>query len=357
MPIPLPYVPDPDRYDGRMPYRHVGNSGLQLPIISLGVWQNFGNDTPFERQEQILRRAFDLGITHFDLANNYGPPSGTAEENFGRHLRRSFAGLRHQLVISTKAGYDMWPGPYGQGGSRKYLLDSLDESLARMGLDHVDIFYSHRFDPDTPMEETMGALDYAVRSGRARYIGISSYSAPRTREALAILRSLGTPCLIHQPSYSLFNRWIEQPYQREGATAPGERLIDVLADEHLGCIAFSPMAQGLLTDKYLNGIPAGSRAALRPSWRDSMLTPANLERIRGLGRIAEQRGQTLAQMAVAWVLRQPVVTSALVGASSVAQLENTVGALEHLDFTPAELASIDELAQEGDVNIWPSSYM
>ncbi len=361
MPISTPFTPDPGRYDGRMPYRHVGRWGLQLPAISLGLWQNFGDHIPFERQEKILRRAFDLGITHFDLANNYGPPAGAAEANFGRHMRRSFAGLRHELVISTKAGYDMWPGPYGQGGSRKYLLDSLDDSLRRMRLDHVDIFYSHRFDPTTPLEETMGALDQAVRSGRARYVGISSYSSPRTREALAILRGLGTPCVIHQPSYSLLNRWIEQPFagdEADGAPAgEGEALLDVIQEEGLGCIVFSPLAQGLLTDKYLNGVPDHSRASWAPSWRGSMLTEDNLDRVRSLNAIAAERGQTLAQMAVAWVLRQPAVTSALVGASSVEQLEDTVGALSNLDFDADTLSRIDRYAQDGDVNIWPSSFV
>jgi L-glyceraldehyde 3-phosphate reductase len=355
MPTQLPYVPDADRYDGRMPYRRVGRSGLVLPAISLGLWQNFGDDVPFDRQEAILRRAFDLGITHFDLANNYGPPYGAAEANFGRHLKRSFAGLRHQLVISSKAGYDMWPGPYGDGGSRKYLLDSLDESLERMGLDYVDIFYSHRFDQNTPIEETMGALDYAVRSGRARYIGISSYASPRTREAVTILRELGTPLLIHQPSYSMINRWIEEPYDDDGA--PGERLVDVLADEGVGCVVFSPLAQGLLTNKYLNGVPADSRAALRDSWSASMLSDENLARVRGLNAIAAERGQTLAQMAIAWVLRLPVVTSALVGASSVAQLEDVVGAVTSPAFDEATLARIDHFAQDSDINIWSSSYV
>jgi L-glyceraldehyde 3-phosphate reductase len=336
-----------------MPYRRVGRSGLQLPAISLGLWQNFGDGVPFDKQEQILRRAFDLGITHFDLANNYGPPPGSAEANFGRHLRRSFAHHRDELVISTKAGYTMWPGPYGDWGSRKYLLDSLDQSLTRLGIDHVDIFYSHRFDPETPLEETMGALDFAVRSGKARYVGISSYSAPRTREALAILRRLGTPAVIHQPSYSLLNRWIEQPHVENGA--PGETLVDVLADEGIGCIVFSPLAQGLLTSKYLSGVPAGSRATWAPSWRDTMLSDANLARIRALNDIAAGRGQTLAQMAVAWVLRREVVTSALVGASSVEQLEDTVGALTHRDFDQATLTQIDQAAVDGDVNIWSGS--
>ena len=344
------FTPDAERYDGRMPYRHVGRSGLQLPAISLGLWQNFGDDVPFDRQEQILRRAFDLGITHFDLANNYGPPAGSAEANFARHMRRSFARHRHELVISTKAGYRMGPGPYGEWGSRKYLLDSLDESLARMHLDHVDIFYSHRFDPDTPLEETMGALDFAVRSGRARYVGISSYSSPRTREALRILRDLGTPAIIHQPSYSMLNRWIEQPHD-----GTGERLVDVLADEGLGAIVFSPLAQGLLTSKYLDGVPRGSRATGAPSWRDGMLSQTNLDNVRALNAIAAERGQTLAQMSVAWVLRQPAVTSALVGASSVAQLEDTVGALKNLAFDDATLARIDQYAKDGDINIWSQS--
>ena len=348
------YIPDSNRYDGRMPYRHSGRSGLQLPAISLGLWQNFGDNVPFDRQEAILRRAFDLGITHFDLANNYGPPPGSAEANFGRHMKRSFAAHRHELVISTKAGYLMWPGPYGEWGSRKYLLDSLDESLRRMGLDHVDIFYSHRYDPSTPLEETMGALDYAVRSGRARYVGISSYSAPRTREALAILKSMGTPAIIHQPSYSMVNRWIEQPYVSSDG-GYGETLLDVLADEGIGCICFSPLAQGLLTSKYLNGVPEGSRAAGSSSWTDAMLSEKNLANVRALNSIASERGQTLAQMAVAWVLRQPAVTSALVGASSVSQLEDTVGALNNLSFDQETLARIDQYAQDGGVNIWTQS--
>jgi len=337
-----------------MPYRKVGRSGLRLPAISLGLWQNFGDNVPFDRQEAILRRAFDLGITHFDLANNYGPPAGSAEANFGRHMKRSFAAHRHELVISTKAGYRMWPGPYGEWGSRKYLLDSLDESLRRMGLDHVDIFYSHRYDPDTPPEETMGALDYAVRSGRARYVGISSYSAPRTREALAILRRMGTPAIIHQPSYSMVNRWIEAPYVSANGE-PGETLLDVISDEGIGCICFSPLAQGLLTSKYLNGVPEGSRATGSPSWRADMLSEKNLANVRALNSIAAERGQTLAQMAVAWVLRQTTVTSALVGASSVAQLEDTVGALGNLSFDRETLTRIDQYAQDGGVNIWTQS--
>jgi len=347
------FTPDPGRYDGRMPYRRLGRAGLRLPAISLGLWQNFGDRVPFDQQEAILRRAFDLGITHFDLANNYGPPSGSAEANFGRHMARSFADLREELVISTKAGYRCWPGPYGEGGSRKYLIDSLDVSLRRMGLDYVDIFYSHRFDPETPPEETMGALDYAVRSGRARYVGLSSYSAPRTRAALAILRDLGTPAVIHQPSYSMLNRWIEEPYA--GETGPGETLVDVLADEGLGAITYSPLAQGLLTGKYLDGVADGTRASWAPSWRDNMLNQSNLDNVRSLAAIAAERGQTLAQMAVAWVLRLPVVTSALVGASSPEQLEDTVGALRNLDFDATTLARIDEYAKDGGVNIWSQS--
>ena len=358
MSVSTPFSPDPQRYDGRMPYRRVGDSGLMLPAISLGLWQNFGDNVPFERQEWILRRAFDLGITHFDLANNYGPPPGAAEANFARHLRRSFAGLRDELVISTKAGYDMWPGPYGLGGSRKYLIASLDQSLARMGLDHVDIFYSHRFDPDTSLEETMGALDFAVRSGRARYVGISSYASPRTRQAVAILRQLGTPLLIHQPSYSMLNRWIEQPFlAKDGPGEPGEALVDVLADERVGAIVFSPLAQGLLSDKYLNGVPTDSRATKAPSWREGMLSKENLASVRALNQIAADRGQTLAQMAVAWVLRLPVVASALVGVSSAAQLDDLVGALSGPGFDDATLAAIDQHAKDGDLNIWKSSFV
>ena len=355
IPLAAPYAPDPERYDGRMPYRRVGASGLLLPAISYGLWQNFGDHMPFERQEKLLRRAFDLGITHFDLANNYGPPLGGAEANFGRHLQRSFAGLRHELVIATKAGYRMWPGPYGEGGGRKYLVDSLDQSLARMGLDYVDIFYSHKFDPATPLEETVGALDYIVRSGRARYVGISSYSAPHTRDAVALMRELGTPLLIHQPSYSMLNRWIEEPHP--GQDEPGESLVDVLAETKLGCIVYSPQAQGLLTSKYLDGVPAGARANGSASWRPTMLTPANLERVRALNAIAAERDQTLAQMAVAWALRLDVVSSALIGASSVEQLEDTVGALTNLDFDEATLARIDEYALDGDINIWGSSFL
>ena len=340
MPILDPYRADPDRYDGRMPYRRTGDSGLMLPAISLGLWHNFGDDVPFARQRDILRREFDLGITHFDLANNYGPPYGAAEENFGRHLRTDFAPYREQLVISTKAGWDFWPGPYGNLGSRKYLLDSLDASLARMGLDHVDIFYHHRADPDTPLEETMGALDYAVRSGRARYVGISSYSATRTRRAVEILRAMGTPLLIHQPSYSMLNRWVE------------DGLLDTLTEEGVGGIAFSPLAQGMLTNKYLGGIPDGSRASQGKSLSPNLLTPENLEHIRSLNDIAAGRGQTLAQLAIAWVLRQPGITSALVGASSVKQLEDSAAAVTNLDFTDEELQRIDAVAVEGGLNLW-----
>jgi len=350
-----PYAPDPDRYDGRMSYRRVGRSGLHLPAISFGLWQNFGDNVSFDRQQRILRKAFDLGITHFDLANNYGPPAGATEANFGRHLKRSFAGLRHELVISTKAGYRMWPGPYGEWGSRKYMLDSLDQSLERLGLDHVDIFYSHRFDPATPLEETMGALDYAVRSGRTRYVGLSSYSAPRTREAVAILRQLGTPAIIHQPSYSMLNRWIEQPYSGERLGPHGETLLEVLAAESLGCVVYSPLGQGLLTNKYLDGIPAGSRATGAASWRENMLSDMNLAHIRALNQIALERGQSLAQMAVAWVLRLPEVSSALIGASRVEQLEDTVGALTHMNFDPPTLARIDQHARDGGINIWAQS--
>jgi L-glyceraldehyde 3-phosphate reductase len=331
-----------ERY-ANMDYRRVGRSGLKLPAISLGLWQNFGGDTPPERQSAIVRRAFDLGITHIDLANNYGPPYGSAEENFGRILAADLAGHRDELVISTKAGYDMWPGPYGEWGSRKYLLSSLDQSLKRMGLDYVDIFYSHRFDPETPLEETMGALDAAVRQGKALYVGISSYSADRTRDAAAILRRLGTPLLIHQPSYSLLNRWIEP------------ELLEVLEDEGIGCIVFSPLAQGLLTDRYLAGVPEGSRASRPGSLSQKMLTEENLARIRALNEIAKRRGQSLAQMALAWTLRNPVVTSALVGASSVAQLEQNVASLNKLEFSAGELEEIDRYATESGINIWAAS--
>jgi len=311
-----------------------------LPAISLGMWQNFGEDRPLEVQRSILRRAFDRGITHFDLANNYGPPYGSAESNFGRILATDFAGYRDQLVISTKAGWDMWPGPYGDLGSRKYLLASLDQSLGRLGLDYVDIFYHHRFDPETPLEETMGALHSAVAHGKALYVGISSYSDRRTSEAVSILRSLGTPLLIHQPSYSMFNRWIE------------DRLLDVLAAEGVGCIAFSPLAQGLLTDRYLHGVPEGSRAARDGSLTPNMLSQQNLARIRSLNSIAGRRGQSLAQMALAWALRDPRISSVLIGASSVTQLDENLDALDNLQFTAEELGEIDQYAIEGDIDIW-----
>jgi L-glyceraldehyde 3-phosphate reductase len=336
------YVPAPDRYE-RMTYNRCGRSGLDLPAVSLGLWHNFGHDRPLDTSRAIVRRAFDLGVTHFDLANNYGPPYGSAEENFGRLLADDLARYRDELIVSTKAGYDMWPGPYGQWGSRKYLLASLDQSLRRMGLDYVDIFYSHRLDPDTPLEETMGALADAVRQGKALYVGISSYSAERTVEAAAILRSLGTPLLIHQPSYSLLNRWIET------------ELLDTLEAEGIGCICFSPLAQGMLTTKYLDGIPAGSRASRDDSLSPDLLTDATLDKIRGLNEIASRRGQTLAQMALAWTLRDPRVTSALIGASSVAQLEENVAALDRLDFTEEELEEIDGLATESGINIWATS--
>jgi len=327
-----------------MPYRRSGRSGLQLPAISLGLWQNFGSERPLETSRAILRRGFDLGITHFDLANNYGPPYGSAEENFGRILAKDFRPYRDELIISTKAGYDMWPGPYGDWGSRKYLLASLDQSLSRMGLDYVDIFYSHRADPDTPLEETMGALHTAVEQGKALYAGISSYSAERTEEAARILGSLGTPLTIHQPSYSLLNRWIERG------------LLEVLEGEGVGCIVFSPLAQGLLTDKYLDGLPEGSRAAEDGSFSRGMLTEENLERVRALHAIASERGQSLAQMALSWTLRDPRITSTLVGASSVAQLEQNVAALDTLAFDDAELAAIDRHAEDAGINIWePSS--
>ena len=337
-----PYLPAEQRYD-RMPYRRCGRSGLHLPAISLGLWQNFGENRPLQTSREILRRAFDLGVTHFDLANNYGPPYGTAEQNFGRLLRQDFKPHRDELVISTKAGYDMWPGPYGDRGSRKYLLASLDQSLRRMGLEYVDIFYSHRFDPDTPLEETMGALDAAVRQGKALYVGVSSYSAERTGQAVKILRSLGTPLLIHQPSYSMFNRWVESG------------LLALLAEEGVGCIAFSPLAQGLLTDKYLHGIPEESRVRSGEHFSEELVTEQNLERVQALAQIATRRGQSLAQMALAWVLRDPRVTSALVGVSSVEQLESNVAALDRLDFDQSELEEIDRYAQDGQVNIWASS--
>ena len=337
-----PHVAAPDRYD-EMPYRRVGASGLHLPAISLGLWQNFGDDRALGTQRAIVRRAFDRGVTHFDLANNYGPPYGAAEANFGWILGSDLRSYRDELIISSKAGYDMWPGPYGNWGSRKYLLASLDQSLGRMGLEYVDIFYSHRADPETPLEETMGALDSAVRQGKALYVGISSYSAQRTREAAAILRGLGTPLLIHQPSYSMINRWIEPD------------LLDALGDEGMGAIAFSPLAQGLLTDRYLDGIPADSRAAREGSFSQNLLSASNLDNARGLREIARGRGQTLPQMALAWTLRDPRVTSALVGASSVAQLDDNLAALDRLDFTPEELKEIDRFAVEGGVNLWAQS--
>jgi L-glyceraldehyde 3-phosphate reductase len=338
----MTYVPSPDRYDA-MPYRRCGRSGLKLPAVSLGLWHNFGHDRPLDVQRAIVRRAFDLGVTHLDLANNYGPPYGSAEENFGRILATDLAPHRDELIISSKAGYDMWPGPYGEWGSRKYLLASLDQSLARMGLDYVDIFYSHRFDPETPLHETLGALDSAVRQGKALYAGISSYSYERTREAAAILRDLGTPCLIHQPSYSMLNRWIEP------------ELLDVLGDEGIGCIVFSPLGQGMLTEKYLDGIPEGSRAAQDRFLKRDFLTEENLARVRALAAIAERRGQSLAQMAIAWTLRDPRVTSALIGASSVEQLEQNVAAVENVGFSDDELAEIDRHAVDSGINLWAES--
>jgi L-glyceraldehyde 3-phosphate reductase len=336
------YLAAGDRYD-RMTYRRCGRSGLQLSAVSLGLWHNFGDDVALEQQRAIIRRAFDLGVTHVDLANNYGPPYGSAELNFGRIFREDLAPYRDELVISTKAGYDMWPGPYGEWGSRKYLLASLDQSLVRMGLDHVDIFYSHRFDPRTPLEETMGALDTAVRSGRALYAGISSYGPERTAEAVAILRELGTPLLIHQPSYSMLNRWVE------------DGLLDVLEREGVGCIAFSPLAQGMLTAKYLDGIPEGSRAAQGKSLDPALLTGAALEHVRALNRVAERRGQSLARLALTWVLRDPRITSVLVGASSVAQLEDNLAALDGPELSEDEIAEIDRHAVESGINIWARS--
>ncbi|MCF8159312.1 MAG: L-glyceraldehyde 3-phosphate reductase [Polaromonas sp.] len=336
------YQAKPARYD-TMPYRFCGKSGLKLPAISLGLWHNFGDATPLATQREMLRTAFDLGITHFDLANNYGPPYGSAETNFGEHLRRDFRPYRDQLIISSKAGWDMWPGPYGTGGgSRKYVLASLDQSLQRMGLDYVDIFYSHRFDPDTPLEETMGALASAVQQGKALYVGISSYSASKTREAAALLRGMGVRPLIHQPSYSLLNRWIE------------DDLLDALDDTGMGCIAFSALAQGLLTDKYINGIPQDARIN-RPgggSFKPDFLSEANLKHVRALNDMARARGQSLAQMAIAWVLRDARVTSALIGASSAAQITELAGALSQLSFSAAELQAIDQHAVEGGINLW-----
>jgi L-glyceraldehyde 3-phosphate reductase len=334
------YLPSPDRYDA-MKYRRCGRSGIQLPAVSLGLWQNFGDDRPIDSQRAILRRAFDRGVTHFDLANNYGPPYGGAEVNFGRLLREDFSGLRDELIISTKAGWDMWPGPYGDLGSRKYLLASLDQSLKRLGLDYVDIFYHHHYDPTTPMEESLGALDSAVRQGKALYVGISSYSDERTQQAITILRDLGTPLLIHQPSYSLLNRWIE------------DRLLDVLDEQGVGCIAFSPLGQGLLTDKYLDGVSINSRAAKDDSSLAArMLNDENLARVRGLAEIAHERGQRMSQLAIAWALRNPVVTCVLLGASSVEQLDENLDALNNLEFTDEELKRIDQFAVESGIDLW-----
>ena len=338
-----PYRPAADRYD-KMVYRRCGNSGVQLPAISLGLWHNFGEDTPHATKRAMCQTAFDLGITHFDLANNYGPPPGSAEEAFGEILKADFAGHRDELIISSKAGYDMWPGPYGEWGSRKYLIASCDQSLKRMGLDYVDIFYSHRFDPDTPLEETMGALDHIVRSGRALYAGISSYNSQRTREALAILQDLGTPCLIHQPSYNLLNRWVEH-----------DGLLDTLDDLGVGSIAFTPLAQGILTSKYLGGIPEGSRATQGKSLLDGMINESSLASVRALNEMAEARGQTLAQMAIAWVLRGGRVTTALIGASRPEQIIDCAGAIDNLDFTEAELKQIDEISSEEAINLWARS--
>jgi L-glyceraldehyde 3-phosphate reductase len=342
MAIPDAYVAANDRYE-KMTYRRCGRSGLELPVISLGLWHNFGHDRPFTTQQAICRRAFDLGVTHFDLANNYGPPYGAAEENFGRLLATDFRPYRDELVISTKAGYDMWPGPYGDRGSRKYLLASLDQSLRRMGLDYVDIFYSHRFDPDTPLEETLGALDTAVRAGKALYVGISSYSPGKTEEAIRILRDLGTPLLIHQPSYSMLNRWIE------------DGLLDVLGTNGVGCIAFSPLAQGLLTDRYLNGIPEDSRIRTGGALSESMINDQSLAKVSALNEIAAGRGQSLAQLAIAWALRDPRMTSVVLGASSVEQLEQNIAALDNLELSPEELTEIDQYATDADINLWARS--
>ena len=338
----MSHLPAGDRYES-IEYRRCGRSGLKLPAVSLGLWNNFGDDRPFETSRAMVLRAFDLGVTHFDLANNYGPPYGSAETTFGRILAADLGPYRDELIVSTKAGYDMWPGPYGEWGSRKYLMASLDQSLQRMGLEYVDIFYSHRFDPDTPLEETMGALDAAVRQGKALYVGVSSYSAERTGEAARILRELGTPALIHQPSYSLLNRWVE------------EELLDVLEEEGIGCIAFSPLAQGMLTTKYLDGVPEGSRAASGRFLSREFLSDENLTHVRALSELAGERGQALSQMAIAWVLRDPRVTSALIGASSVGQLEENIAALNRLDFADAELEAIDRHAVESGINIWADS--
>ncbi len=339
----MTYTPSPDRYE-RMAYRRCGRSGLKLPAVSLGLWHNFGDDTPHQTKREICQTAFDHGITHFDLANNYGPEAGAAETAFGEILRTDFAGYRDELIISSKAGYRMWDGPYGEMGSRKYLIASCDQSLKRMGLDYVDIFYSHRFDPETPLEETMGALDHIVRSGRALYVGISSYNSERTREAAAILKDLGTPCVIHQPSYNMLNRWVE----RDG-------LKDTLRDLGIGSIAFTPLAQGMLTKKYLGGIPEDSRAAQDKSLFPSMLTEKAIGNIRKLNEIAEARGQTLAQMAIAWVLREGGITTALIGASKPSQVIDCAGAVGNLDFSAEELTLIDEYADEEQINLWASS--
>ena len=342
-PRPVHYRPADDRYD-RMVYRRCGKSGVKLPAVSLGLWHNFGGDTPHELKRQLCRTAFDHGITHFDLANNYGPPPGSAETAFGEILKTDFAGYRDELIISSKAGYDMWPGPYGEMGSRKYLVASCDQSLARMGLDYVDIFYSHRFDPDTPLEETMGALDYIVRSGRALYAGISSYNSERTRQAVEILKDLGTPMLIHQPSYNLLNRWVEH-----------DGLLDTLDDLGVGSIAFTPLAQGILTKKYIHGVPEGSRLTQGKSLFDSMVTEQALDSVRALNAIAEARGQTLSQMALAWVLRDGGITTALIGASKPSQIEDCAGVVRNMTFTPEELTQIDRHATEGDINLWAQS--
>ncbi|MEM5502535.1 L-glyceraldehyde 3-phosphate reductase [Ahrensia kielensis] len=337
------YVPAEDRYE-KMTYRHCGRSGLKLPVVSLGLWHNFGDDTPHTLKREICQAAFDNGITHFDLANNYGPPAGSAESAFGEILKTDFAGYRDELIISSKAGYLMWPGPYGEWGSRKYLISSCDQSLKRMGLDYVDIFYSHRFDPNTPLEETMGALDQIVRSGKALYAGISSYNSERTRQAVKILKDLGTPCLIHQPSYNMLNRWVES-----------DGLLDTLEDEGVGSIAFTPLAQGILTKKYLNGIPEGSRATQGKSLFESMLTDSALNSVRALNEMAEARGQTLAQMALAWVLRGERVTTALIGASKPSQVLDCAGVVSNLEFTNDELKRIDEIASDEDINLWAKS--
>jgi L-glyceraldehyde 3-phosphate reductase len=339
----MPYVPTPTRYDS-MVFNRCGRSGLKLPAISLGLWHNFGFDKPMDSMRAICRRAFDLGVTHFDLANNYGPPPGSAEIDFGEILKGDFRGLRDELVISTKAGYDMWPGPYGEWGSRKYMTASLDQSLKRIGVDYVDIFYSHRFDPETPLEETMGALDAAVRQGKALYVGISSYNSRRAKEAATILKRLGTPCVIHQPSYSMINRWIEV-----------DGLLDTLEEEGIGAIVFSPLAQGMLTDKYLNGVPSDSRAAAAGSFNPKFLTQENVDRVRHLDEIAKRRGQSLAEMALAWVLRDKRVTSALIGASRPEQVADSVKALDKLAFTGEELKEIDRFAVDAGVNLWARS--